>query len=616
MQQTFTPSLKTGLSSMHQSHHMIRTIPCPGPLRQFFRPLLLALLALLIWAGTVAAQSASDWIRPTAPLPVSEALRLDVADGPDGQRFLTWEIAKGYYLYRDYLSAKTADGVDVPLETPPGISMDDPTFGAVEVYFDTVQATLPAVSGPVTITYQGCQDGGICYPPVTETLAAETTATPPAETLTLANDQSGLDGLQARGGPLLVLAGFLGFGLLLAFTPCVFPMFPILAGLLASQGETLTARRGAVLSGAYVLAMASAFGLLGVAAAWSGQNLQMVLQSPAAVLTVAAIFIVLALSMFGLFELSLPAAWTNRLSSVGATRRGTPVGAAALGFTSALIVGPCVTAPLAGALLYIARTGDIALGAGALFALGLGQGIPLLIAGTFGARYLPRAGGWMDGVKQIFGFVFLGMAIWLGGRLLDGPVVLALWAALLVAAGVFAGAMDLLPVGTGPMRRMLKSGGVLSLLAGAIMAIGAALGGTDPLRPLAPLQASSGTSAPQGELAFNNVTDSAALDAALSGAADGPALIYVTADWCVTCRVIDRNVWPDPGVQAALGGMTLIAADLSTFDTEGQAMLDRLDAVGPPTMVFLDRNHAERSGTRIVGAASTTTVKAAAGNVQ
>ncbi len=573
------------------------------------RPFLAALLALF-WTGAALAQS--DWIRPATPLPVDEALQLDVAEGQDGQRVLTWEIADGYYLYRDYLSARTDDGTELTLETPPGIAKDDPTFGTVEVYFDTAQATLPAASGPVTITYQGCQDGGICYPPVTETLAAQDVDSAPADTLSLANDQSGLDGLQARGGPLLVLAGFLGFGLLLAFTPCVFPMFPILAGLLAGQGETLTARRGAVLSGIYVVAMASAFGLLGIAAAWSGQNLQMVLQSPAAIWTVAAMFVVLALSMFGLFELGLPAALTNRLSAVGATRRGTPVGAAALGFTSALIVGPCVTAPLAGALLYIARTGDIALGAAALFALGLGQGIPLLIAGTFGARYLPRAGGWMDGVKRVFGFVFLGMAIWLAGRLLDGPVILALWAALLVAAGVFAGAMDLLPVDTGPMRRMLKSGGVLSLLAGVIMALGAALGGSDPLRPLAPLLARAASDDAQGDLSFTSVTDITALDAALNGAADGPALIYVTADWCVTCRVIDRNVWPDPGVKAALDGVTLIAADLSTFDTDGQAMLDRLDAVGPPTMVFLDRDRREAPGTRIVGDASATRVVSAA----
>ncbi|MBI6628527.1 protein-disulfide reductase DsbD [Pontibaca salina] len=584
-----------------------------SPLPPLLRLFLVALFALL-WTGAALAQS--SWSRPAAPLPVAEALQLDVTESVDGRRLLTWRIAKGYYLYRDYLAAETADGEKLNLDTPPGTVKDDPTFGTVEVYFDSVQAFLPAASGPITITYQGCQDGGICYPPVTETLAALETAAQPAQSLTLAQDQSGLDGLQARGGTLLVFAGFLGFGLLLAFTPCVFPMVPILAGLLASQGETLNARRGAMLSGAYVLAMAAAFGLLGVAAAWSGQNLQMVLQSPAAIWTVAAIFVLLALSMFGLFEIGLPTAWTNRLSSVGAARRGTLAGAWALGFTSALIVGPCVTAPLAGALLYIARTGDLALGAGALFALGLGQGIPLLIAGTFGARYLPRAGGWMDGVKRVFGFVFLGMALWLAGRLLDGPLILALWAALLVAAGIFAGAMDLLPAETGPLRRMLKTGGVLALLAGAIMAFGAALGGTDPLRPLAPLLARGGPETPQDQLTFTEVRDNAALDAALSKASGNPALIYVTADWCVTCRTFDRKIWPDPDVRAALDGMTLIAADLSTFDAAGQKLLDRLDAVGPPTMVFLDRDRRETPGTRIVGDASAARVISAAGTLR
>lgn len=561
--------------------------------------LTMAVVVALAWPAMAQTLSSSAG----APLPATDAFELSVSEREDGRRILSWQIAEGYYLYRDKLSAETEGGASVPLETGPGTPMDDPTFGSVEVYFGAAEAEMPPVSGPVTVTWQGCQDGGICYPPVQETLATAG-ATPPAlpgGDVTLAQETGVIEGLQSRGGTWLVLAGFLGFGLLLAFTPCVFPMFPILAGILTGQGSDLTARRGAALSGVYVLAMASAFGLLGIAAAWSGQNLQIVLQSPAAIYAVAAIFVALALSMFGAYELQLPEAWTRRLSSAGSRRGGTLGGAATLGFTSALIMGPCVTAPLAGALLYIAGTGDLLLGAGALFALGLGQGIPLMIAGTLGARVLPRAGAWMDAVKRLFGVVFLGMAVWLIGRLVPGPAILALWAALLVGGGIFAGAMDMLPEDAGPARRGVKTAGVLSMLAGAIMAVGAALGGSDPLRPLTDLQAPSGPAPERGAVAFNTVTGPDALDAALSASPAMPALVYVTADWCVTCRVIERNVWPDAGVQAALSGTNLIAADVSEFGVEGQAMLDRLGAVGPPTMVFLDRDRVEPPGTRIIG---------------
>ncbi|WP_108482751.1 protein-disulfide reductase DsbD [Oceaniglobus ichthyenteri] len=573
-------------------------------IRRAARSIATALSVLFIVTTALPATAQLLSLSNTAPLPADEAFQITVADQDDGTRILSWDIAKGYYLYRDYLAAQTESGVSVALDTDPGIEMDDPTFGSVEVYFDTAQAVMGPADGPVTVTWQGCQDGGICYPPVQQTFAAldggapVAAVAPPADGIVLAQEQGMIDTLRTRGGTVLVLAGFLGFGLLLAFTPCVFPMFPILAGVLSGQGDTLTARRGAALSGVYVLAMASAFGLLGVAAAWSGQNLQVALQSPAAIYAVAAIFVALALSMFGLYELQLPQAWTRRLSSAGAGRRGTFGGAATLGFTSALIVGPCVTAPLAGALLYIAGTGDVWLGAGALFALGLGQGIPLMIAGTLGARVLPRAGAWMDGVKRVFGFVFLGMAIWLIGRLIAGPVILALWAALLVGAGIFAGAMDLLPADAGPVRRGVKTGGVLSLIAGAIMAVGAALGGSDPTRPLAMLQS---VAEPAGSVTFSTVTSASALDAAISAQPDQPAMIYVTADWCVTCRVIERKVWPDAGVQAALSGVNVIAADVSDFGAQGQEMLNRLGAVGPPTMVFLNRDKSEAPGTRIIG---------------
>ncbi|TGD60695.1 protein-disulfide reductase DsbD [Tabrizicola sp. WMC-M-20] len=591
------------------------------------------LLSLLFWVavalGPVQAQSLRDMLggqsMANAPLQLEKAFALTATPLPDGGLSLEWQIADGYYLYRAFLAAATPQGAALVLDSPPGITKDDPNFGPSEIYHGAVTARLGAVSGTVNVTWQGCQEDGLCYPPIThavtqagdilaEAAVGSETSVADATGLTLNSDGDGMvAGLATRGGPLLVLAGFLGFGLLLAFTPCVFPMFPILAGMLARQGESLTPRRGALLSGTYVLAMAWAFGLLGMVAAWSGQNLQMALQSPLALGIVAGIFVLLALSMFGLFELQLPAAMTARLSRIGAGRRGSVGGAAALGFTSALIVGPCVTAPLAGGLLYIAQTGDVALGAGALFALGLGQGIPLFIVGTFGAKVLPRAGAWMEAAKRVFGFVFLGMAIWLGARLLPGPMELALWAVLLIGAAVFLGAFDRLDADARATRRAAKTAGLVAGLSGVILTVGAAIGADDPLRPLAGLgrgeaQVASGPD-------FAHTDTEATLTAALN-AATGPAMVYVTADWCVTCRTIERRVLPDAGVRAALGPLTLIKADVTDAGPEGRALLERLGAVGPPTVVFLDAKRAEVAGTRLVGSVTVETLTRSAGMVR
>jgi thioredoxin:protein disulfide reductase len=584
------------------------------------RRLLPLLLALLLALG---ARGEAQALPP--PLPVGEAFVLEAAPDADGGLALAWSIAEGYYLYREHLAAEDAAGAPLALETPAGVVKDDPTFGPTEVFYENLAATVAAQGGQMRVTYQGCQEDGLCYPPVTHVVLADGTvvaddagpdreawssADAPEATagstaglagVTLAERSGGMLGaLSERGGAALVVASFLGFGLLLAFTPCVLPMVPIVSAMLARQGERLTPRRGAALTGAYVLAMASAFGMLGMAAAWSGQNLQMALQTPWALGIVAAVFVALALAMFGLYELRLPAALTRRLERSGTGRRGSLGGAAALGFTSALIVGPCMTAPLAGALLYIAQTGDMALGAAALFALGLGQGIPLLLVGTLGAHVLPKAGPWMAGVNRLFGFVFLGMAVWLVARMVPGPVELALWAALLIAAAVFLGLLDRLPAEAGPGARAARAGGLVAALAGVVLGLGAAAGADDPMRPLAPFR-SAGADGAGASPSFASVESPAALEAALASGGERPAAVYVTADWCVTCRAIERRVLPDDDVRAALDGMTLVKADVTALGREGRALLDALGAVGPPTMVFLDANRAEVEGSRLVG---------------
>ncbi|SED43117.1 thiol:disulfide interchange protein DsbD [Rhodobacter sp. 24-YEA-8] len=596
-------------------------------------PRIIRLLVLipLLWlfvAGSVLAQQFSFPTRSTQPLDPEIAFRIELLDSAEGRSEIGWQIEEGYYLYREHIKAETVDGTALDIETHAGKLKEDPNFGAVEVYYNATTAVLPQAGGEVRITWQGCQEDGICYAPVTSTLmlADWSGATPPAESavpaapaggsgLHLVEDKGLLASLAGQGGAALVLLAFFGFGLMLALTPCVFPMVPILAGMLARQGETLTPARGAALSGAYVLAMATAFALLGAVAGWSGQNLQILLQSPWAIGAVVALFLALALSSFGLFDLRLPAGLTARLSG-GAGRRGSLGGAAALGFTSALIVGPCVTAPLAGAFIYIAQTGDVTLGAAALFMLGLGQGVPLFLAGTFGAKILPKAGVWMEAMRRIFGVVFLGMAIWLLERLMPGPAILLLWAVLLAGVAVSLGVLDRQEPGAAPENRLLRTGGVVALFAAAVLGLGAALGGTDPLRPLAPLSVATGSARAAGpDLTFAEVTTTAGLSQTLA-AADRPAMIYLTADWCVTCKRIERSVMPDPGVTTALGNFLLVKADVSETGADARELMQMIEAAGPPTMIFLDRHNREAADSRLIGTIGAEDIRTSAALVQ
>lgn len=590
---------------------------------------LLAILLVAFW--TIPASAQQDDL-----LQAEDAFRFSVERDANEEIVLRWEIADGYYLYRDHLEAKDAStGEEVTLQTDPGIvETADANFGPSEVYYGEAVAQLsPDTPADVAVTYQGCKKDSICYPPLTLTLNTETlqvsepavgfgVVAPPAApsgnaeggNFTLSEETQGggmIGSLLESGGALWVIVSFLAFGLLLAFTPCVLPMYPILSATLARQGEALTARRGFVLSSAYVLAMAAAFGLLGVVAAWSGQNLQMVLQSPYAVGAVSILFVILATSMFGLFELQLPTAWVTRMTGVKTGTRGSIGGAAGMGFLSALIVGPCVTAPLAAALLYIAHTGDAWLGAAALFALGLGQGFPLIAFGTMGSRALPRAGAWMVQVKYVFGFVFLGAAIWMAERILPPQATMALWAILLLTAAVFIGVADRLNADASAGPRFRKAAGLTFSLAAVIIAIGAASGGTDPLRPLAHFgMGDSGQQPAQAELAFVEARSTPEVEQAIASADGQPTLVYFTADWCVTCKTIERHVLPNPDVIAGLDGFQRIKVDLTTLDETNQDLMRDLAVIGPPTMIFFDRNAAEASGSRLVGDVTTETLGA------
>ncbi|OEC93394.1 protein-disulfide reductase DsbD [Rhizobium sp. YK2] len=569
------------------------------------------------------------------PLAMNDAFKFSVDRTPSGSIHLHWQMPPGYYLYRQYLSAKTADGALVPLVTFPGTEKFDPNFGKSEVYFDRAEAELGHVSSSVTVTYQGCQEHGLCYPPArriidpitltvseqpvfslltggqstwskTATLDSEKSTQSSAKATSIVapgNEGDIVGGFLSRGGVPLLLAAFVGFGILLAFTPCVFPVYPILAATLAREGEKLNTRRGFVLSASYAIALASAFAIFGAAAAWTGENLQIALQSSITVAAVAFIFAVLALSMFGLFELQLPSAWMARLSRSDRRRGGSIGSAAVLGFSSAFIIGPCVTAPLAGALLYVARTGDIALGAALLFALGLGKGVPLVIFGMVGSQALPRAGAWMVSVKHVFGFVFFAFAIWMAEPVLPQWLPLGLWAVWAMAIAVFLGAFDVTKGRAAPLRIGLQSVGLLAAVYAVVLVVGFAAGSVDPVRPLEGFGGARTVARADPEAQMASLTSKLQLATELDAArSSGKAsLVYFTADWCVSCRSIDRDVFSSPDVANALAPLKTFKVDLTNVSPEQRELMRALDVVGPPTMIFFRPDHQEAKGGRLIG---------------
>lgn len=551
-------------------------------------------LAVLVWAGS-SLWSPGHCREPGAR---QAPFTLDATRDPDLALRLRWTIAAGTYLYRDNIAAADASGRELPVSLPPGEIKDDPNFGPTAVYHGATEAIVPgaALAGmpEVRITYQGCAEKGICYPPITRVVAVPAPGRHKAaapEKPAVSAGSPAMDAQSRSGSGLLsgslagVLATFLGLGLLLAFTPCVLPMVPVLAGMLARSGERLSAGRGFVLSGTYALAMALAYGTLGVAAALSGRNLQVALQTPVALGLLAAVFAALALSMFGVFDLSLPAGAASRLSRLSGRRFGALGAAAVMGFTSVLIVGPCVTPPLAAALLTIAQTGDVARGAAALFALGLGMGLPLVAFGTFGAGILPKSGPWLVAAKQAFGVVFLGRAITLVSRLVAPEVTLALWGLLAVGVGVFVGAFDVVAAGTGAIGRMGKSAGIVAVAYGCALLVGAASGGTDPLRPLAGLGQSQAVRVEDGW----TVSSVPAFEAALAAArAEGkPVLIEFAAEWCTVCKTNARTVLADAGIRARLKAVSVIRADVTRDDDDTRALMRRFEVVGPPTLILI-----------------------------
>lgn len=568
---------------------------------------------------------------PRQFLPPDQAFRMEWQQPKADRLSLTFEIAEGYYLYRDKFAVNALeDSVKVgALDFPPSETKDDPEFGEVQIYRGSVALTVPLEVAPraeparLQLVWQGCAEDGICYPPIkreitlaepagaspapagladpVSTAASDAVATAPANAM---DETSALAArLDTQSLPLTAL-WFLMAGLALALTPCVFPMVPILAGIIVGDQARAQPARGLWLATVYVLAMASTYALVGLLAGLFGRNLQAGFQHPAVLTGFSALFVVLALSMFGFFHLQVPAFIQNRVEAASRRQQGGRLlGVAVMGVLSAVIVGPCVAPPLAAALIYLGRSGSPVTGGVALFALGLGMGAPLLLLGASAGRWLPRAGVWMESVKHAFGVIFLGLAIWFLERVVPPATTLALWGVLLIGAAIYLGAVEPLRETASGWQRFFKGIGLSLLCYGVVLLVGAAAGANDPLRPLAPLTATRMAVAGPADAGFQAVRGPEGLAAALSAAtaAGQPALLDVYADWCIECKRLERNTFAAPEVQAALAGTRLLRADVTASDGTDAALLESLGLVGPPAVLLFSPDGREHRGARLVG---------------
>ena len=564
-------------------------------------------------------------------LPPDEAFGLDVKVRDAHTLQANFKVTPGYYLYRNKVSFTTTDNTVkvTAVNLPKGELKHDPNFGDTEVFHQSFQAeiTLQNLNNkPTSITlnavYQGCSEQGLCYPPITKTLninladstvlaplPATTEAAPPSSPAPVlsppVSKDSQSEGSQIarlfKGGSFwLIISFFFGAGLLLSLTPCVFPMIPILSGIIVGRGHKITHMHAFILSLAYVLGMALTYAAAGVLAGFSGNLISNALQTPWVLGSFAAVFVLLSLSMFGFYELQLPSALQSKLSDTSNRLHGGHLGGVfVMGALSAIIMGPCVAAPLAGALLYISQTHDAVLGGVALFALALGMGAPLLLIGTSAGVLLPKAGAWMEAVKQFFGVMLLALAIWIIQPLLPVSVQMLLWAALLIFSAIYLRAVDALPHNSGGWHKLLKGIGLFALLLGVAYLIGALSGARDILRPLGNIGRAE-TQAP-ASLQFSRVKDIAELDQRIAQARGKFVMLDFYADWCISCKEMERFAFSDAEIKAKLNSVLLLQADVTANSEADQALLKRYNLFGPPGILFFDTQGKELGDFRVTG---------------
>ncbi|MBV1912959.1 MAG: protein-disulfide reductase DsbD [Cycloclasticus sp.] len=537
----------------------------------------------------------------------------------DQQLVLNWRIAKGYYLYQEKIAVTVIQPNTISVGTisfPEGKHKTDEIFGETIVYYNDVTLTVPfatplkqATDITIDVSFQGCADIGVCYPPMNKqvTLSFQPTkgSIPPTTSANnTISEQDQIANSLFSNTVWITCLTFLGFGVLLSFTPCVFPMIPILSGIIIGHGKDLTTRKAFYLSFSYVFASALTYAGFGILAGLFGSNLQATFQNPWILSFFSGLFVLLALSMFGLYQIQLPTTIQSKLSQLSQHQKhGSLWGSAIMGVLSTLIVGPCVAAPLAGVLIYIGQTGDAILGGFALFSLGIGMGIPLLIIGVSAGKLLPKAGHWMEPIKYFFGVMLLAVAIWLVERILPASIILVLWSGLLIVSAIYLKAVERLPENANGWHKLSKGIGAILLIYGIILMVGAASGGSNPLKPLANFSTNQKHTVQQHPLSFKKIKNSADLNSALQLAAQNKqfAMLDFYADWCVSCKEMEAFTFTDSSVQGALKNVMLLQADVTQNDNEDRLLLNKFSLIGPPAILFFDTNSAELKQNRVIG---------------
>ncbi|NOQ17324.1 MAG: protein-disulfide reductase DsbD [Methyloprofundus sp.] len=554
-------------------------------------------------------------------LPAEQAFQFSarVIDGKNLQ--VTWQIAEGYYLYREKIQLQLV-GVSntqlLPYNIPRGTPKYDEAFGDVEILHNTLSFNIPLARTDIIAqgiklkaNFQGCAERGVCYPPMDKTIdlwlpaiteAQLSNAATPVGKKT-ASEQSQIINALQHDSFALTLLSFFGFGLLLAFTPCVFPMVPILSGIIVGQGKDVSTRKAFLLSLSFVLASAITYTTFGILAALFGSNLQATFQAPWIIYTFSAIFVLLSLAMFGFYNLELPKSIQARLHNASDhSRDGSYLGAAIMGALSSLIVGPCVAAPLAAALMYIGQTGDVILGGSALFFMGMGMGVPLLIIGASAGSLLPKAGHWLNVSKSVFGVLMLAVAIWMLERVVAPEVTMLSWAMLCIIPAIYLRTLDPLPEVDSGWHKLWKGFGVILLSYGLLILVGLAAGTTNPLQPLKGIVLNAAGNQADKPLHFKQINSLADLQQELQSAQQQgkPVMLDFYADWCISCKEMEAYTLSKPEVQQQLARFILLQADVTANNTKHQALLKSFNIFGPPAILFFNNNQ-EQEEARVLG---------------
>lgn len=551
------------------------------------------------------------------PLPASEVFKVDVKKIDPNTFVINWQIKDGYFLYRDRIKLDEQTDSNIHLGTlrfPPTLKKTDKQGRTYTIYRNNLSlpvAILGETPGETIIKlhYQGCSDDGFCYPPEVQQIklaiddklalsmvdleqanaTTEEQSTPQAPMNEIAQ-------IFDTHGWITIMFIFFGFGLLLSFTPCILPMVPVLSGIIIGHGKDVTTRKAFFLSLSYVLSMSVTYAVVGAIVAQLGANLQISMQSPWAISIFSLIFVLLALSMFGFYEFKLPESWQAKIAGSSRSQRGGHyIGAAIMGCLSTLILSPCVTAPLIGVLTYIAQTGNVLLGSLTLFFLSLGMGTPLLLIGTSAGKWLPESGNWMNAVKAFFGVLLIAVAIYLMERIVPAGLSMGLWGSLLIFSGIYTGALT---HSITSRDKFCQGAGIIMLGYGLLILIGASMGSTNPLQPLANLQAAT-ISLPKQDLAQR--FSLASIKQEIKNAHGRPVMLDFYADWCASCKVMEATTFKDPLVQEALSHFAVIKIDVTANDAENRALMKEFNVIAPPTFIFFNSQGKQLNNYRLVG---------------